>query len=79
MRRIGPPEAIEALKERLAVQRRMQMQLSRFHDEMERLVTGLDTITASVSSTSDRDELIDEITCLRDEMSSVATGMSYAF
>ena len=48
LRGVGPPEAIEALKERLAVQRRMQMQLSRFHDEMERLVIGLDTITASV-------------------------------
>jgi hypothetical protein len=56
----------------------MQLQLNRFHDQMERLVAGLDAITASVGLDSERDELIREVWALRDEMSSVATGMAYA-
>jgi hypothetical protein len=79
LRPTGSPDAIEALKQRLAVQRRMQFQLSRFHDEMERLVRGLDAITATVDLDTERDNLIREVWELRDEMSSVATGMAYAF
>jgi hypothetical protein len=75
------PEAVERLNERLAVQRRMQMQLTRFYDEMERAVAGLDAIRDRVLTgfeLLEREALIDEVQSLHEEMSSVATGMSYA-
>ncbi len=77
----GEPAVLDALSGRLAVQRRMQMQLSRFHDEMERTVAGLDALRDTVledPEVPDRDWVIDQVHGLHDDLSSLATGMSYA-
>ena len=78
-------ELINALQEQLEVQRRLDTQLGAFHDEMERIVIELETIRSSllnVSASTDvsvQQELASQVTTLRDEMSSVASGMSAAF
>jgi uncharacterized RDD family membrane protein YckC len=81
----GKVELVNALGEQLEVQKRLDTQLGTFHDEMERIVIELETIRSSmlnVSASTDvrvQEELACRVTALRDEMSSVATGMSAAF
>ena len=78
-------ELIDAVRQQLAVQERMQSQLTRFEDEMERIVVELETIRGSllnVSASTDADnqqQLASQVRGLRDEMTSVAAGMSAAF
>ena len=43
---------IDALTHQLSVQRKMESQLARFYDEMERMVVELDTIRGSLVSVS---------------------------
>jgi len=81
----GKVELVNALGEQLEVQRRLQSQLGAFDDEMERIVVELETIRSSLlnmSASSDagvQDQLASQVTTLRDEMISVAAGMSSAF
>jgi uncharacterized RDD family membrane protein YckC len=81
----GKLELIDALQEQLEVQRRLDTQLGAFNDEMERIVVELETIRSSllnVSASTDvgvQEQLASQVTALRDEMSSVASGMSAAF
>jgi hypothetical protein len=81
----GPPELVEALEHQLAVQRRMQAQLERFYDEMERILIELDTVRGtlvSVSASSDagtQQQLASEVRSLRERMGAVADGISEAY
>ncbi len=81
----GKTELIDALRAQLTVQRRMQAQYERYSDEMERVVVELDTIRGSVVSVSvsshapSRQRLAEQVRELRDELSSVADGMSEAY
>jgi uncharacterized RDD family membrane protein YckC len=78
-------ELIEALEQQLDVQCRMESQLARFKDEMERIVVELETIRGSLlnvsaSANADNQQRVAErVHGLRDEMSAVATGMSAGF
>ena len=78
-------ELIDAVRQQLVVQERLQSQLTRFEDEMERIVVELETIRGSllnVSASTDADnqqQLAYQVRGLRDEMTSVAAGMSAAF
>jgi uncharacterized RDD family membrane protein YckC len=79
------PELIGALREQLAVQRRLEAQLRRYDQEMERIVVELDTVRAnivSVSASGDalrQEQLADTVRHLRDEMSAVGEGMDQAY
>jgi chromosome segregation ATPase len=84
----GDPEKAEltaALEDQLAVLRRMERQLQRFYDEMERVLVELDTVRGnlvSVSASSEaenQDRLAAEVRALRDEVGAVAAGMSEAY
>ena len=81
----GKTELIGALEEQLAVQRRMDEQLTSYLDEMERMVVELETIHGSLlnlSASTDagvQQQLADQVCTLRDEMAAVAAGMSTAF
>jgi uncharacterized RDD family membrane protein YckC len=81
----GKTELIGALEQQLTVQRRMQAQLTDFTDEMERMVVELETIHGSLlnlSASTDagaQQQLADQVCTLRDEMATVAAGMSAAF
>ena len=81
----GKVELVNALGEQLEVQKRLETQLGNFHDEMERIVIELETIRSSlvnVSASTDQgvqEQLASQVTALRDEMASVASGMSAAF
>jgi hypothetical protein len=81
----GPPELVDALEHQLAVQRRMQAQLERFYDEMERILIELDTVRGtlvSVSASSDagtQQQLASEVRSLRERMGAVADGISEAY
>ena len=84
----GDPEKTEltgALEDQLAVLRRMERQLQRFYDEMERVLVELDTVRGnlvSVSASSEaenQDRLAAEVRALRDEVGAVAAGMSEAY
>jgi uncharacterized RDD family membrane protein YckC len=81
----GKTELIEALQHQLTVQRRMEAQLERYGDELERVVVELDTVRGnllSVSASTDahnQQRLADEVRQLRDEMSSIADGVSEAY
>jgi uncharacterized RDD family membrane protein YckC len=81
----GKTELIGALEQQLTVQRRMATQLERYEDELERVVVELDTIRGnllSVSASTDvenQQRLADEVRELRDEMSSIADGVSEAY
>jgi len=78
-------ELIDALEQQLDVQRRMESQLDRFKDEMERIVVELETIRGSLLNVSssayadNQQRMADRVRGLRDEMSAVATGMSAGF
>jgi chromosome segregation ATPase len=84
----GDPEKAEltaALEDQLAVLRRMERQLQRFYDEMERVLVELNTVRGnlvSVSASSEaenQDRLAAEVRALRDEVGAVAAGMSEAY
>jgi hypothetical protein len=81
----GAPELVEALEHQLAVQRRMEIQLQRFYDEMERIVVELDTVRGnlvSVSASSDagtQEQLASEVRSLRERMGAVADGIGEAY
>ncbi|MGH2969790.1 MAG: hypothetical protein ACRDK0_12110 [Solirubrobacteraceae bacterium] len=81
----GKVELVEALEQQLRVQRRIEVQLGRFHDEMERMVIELDTVrgnllsvSASEGSASQR-ELAGDVRSLRERMGTVAEGMAEAY
>lgn len=81
----GKAELVDALTHQLAVQRRMQAQLERFSDEMERVVIELDTIRGSLISVSastdvaNQQRIAGDVRSLRDELGALASGMSEAF
>jgi hypothetical protein len=81
----GKAELIEALEHQLAVQRRMEAQLQSFYDQMERIVVELDSIRGSLLSVSastdvaNQQRLAGDVRALRDELGSLAEGMSEAF
>ena len=74
-----------ALEDQLAVLRRMERQLQRFYDEMERVLVELDTVRGNLVSVSasteaeNQDRLAAEVRALRDEVGAVAAGMSEAY
>jgi hypothetical protein len=78
-------ELVDALEHQLAVQRRMQAQLRRFYDEMERIVIELDTVRGtlvSVSASTDaanQQQLAAEVRSLRERLGAVADGISEAY
>jgi chromosome segregation ATPase len=84
----GDPEKAElaaALDHQLAVLRRMEGQLRRFYTEMERMLVELETVRANLVSVSASTEaenqkrLAGEVRGLREELSTVAEGMSEAY
>jgi chromosome segregation ATPase len=78
-------ELTAALESQLAVLRRMEGQLQRFYDEMERILVELDTVRGnlvSVSASTERanqERLAGDVRALREEVGAVATGMSEAY
>jgi hypothetical protein len=78
-------DLIEALEHQLRIQRRMEAQLKRFYDEMERIVIELDTVRGnlvSVSASTDaatQKELAGEVRGLRERVGAVADGISEAY
>ena len=85
LRGSGKAELIDALEHQLAVQRKMESQLARFYDEMERMVVELDTIRGSLVSVSastdagNQQRIAGDVRSLRDELGALASGMSEAF
>jgi len=81
----GKKELIDALEHQLTVQRKMESQLQRFYDEMERMVVELDTIRGSLVSVSastdagNQQRIAGDVRSLRDELGALADGMSEAF
>lgn len=81
----GKAELIAALRDQLAVQRKVEAQLERFLDEIDRLNVELDTIRAtlvSVSASTDasnQQRIAAEVRALRDEVGAVASGLSEAY
>ncbi len=81
----GRAELAEALTMQLAASRRMESQLQRFYDELERMLVELDTVRSqlvslSASTESARQaELAGEVRALRERMGAVAEGMSAAY
>jgi hypothetical protein len=63
----------------------MESQLERYNDELERVVVELDTVRGSLLSVSASNDvgaqhrLAEEVRELRDEMSSIADGVSEAY
>jgi hypothetical protein len=78
-------ELTAALESQLVVLRRMEIQLQRFYDEMERVLVELDTVRGnlvSVSASSERanqERLAGDVRALREEVGAVAAGMSEAY
>ena len=81
----GKTELIDALRHQLSVQRKMQAQLESFYDQMERVAVELDSIRGSLLSVSastdvgNQQRLAGDVRALRDELGSLAEGMSEAF
>ncbi|HTN25647.1 MAG TPA: hypothetical protein VL120_16790 [Solirubrobacteraceae bacterium] len=81
----GKTELIEALEHQLTVQRKMESQLESFYDQMERIVVELDSIRGSLLSVSastdvaNQQRLAGDVRALRDELGTLAEGMSEAF
>jgi hypothetical protein len=81
----GKAELVEALQSQLTVLQRVETQLSRFHDEMERLLVELDTIRGTLVSvsastdTTNQQRLAADVRTLRDELVAVSSGMSEAY
>lgn len=78
-------ELRDALTHQVAVLRRMESQLERFYDEMDRMTVELDTVRGnlvSVSASTESDaqrRLAGEVRDLRQEMGALAEGMSAAY
>jgi hypothetical protein len=78
-------ELTQALESQLSVLRRMDTQLQRFYDEMERILVELDTVRGnlvSVSASTDsanQERLAADVRGLREEVGAVAEGMSEAY
>jgi hypothetical protein len=85
LRGSGKAELVDALEHQLAVQRKLDWQLRRFYDEMERVVVELETIRGSLASVSastdaaNQRRIADDVRSLRDELDALASGMSEAF
>jgi hypothetical protein len=81
----GREALVEALEHQARVQRRMEAQLGRFYDEMERMTVELDTIRGSLVSLSASEgadaqqRLAGDVRSLRDRMGTVADGMAEAY
>jgi chromosome segregation ATPase len=81
----GKEQLREALGQQLKVLERMEAQLQRFYDEMDRMTVELDTIRGnlvSVSATTEADSqrrLAEEVRGLRDELGTVAAGIDEAY
>ena len=81
----GKTELIAALEHQLTVQRRMEAQLESFYDQMERIAVELDSIRGSLLSVSastdvaNQQRLAGDVRALRDELGTLAEGMSEAF
>ena len=81
----GKTELIAALEHQLSVQRKMEVQLDSFYDEMERIAVELDSIRGSLLSVSastdvaNQQRLAGDVRALRDELGTLAEGMSEAF
>jgi hypothetical protein len=84
----GDPSKAEltaALRDQVAVQRRMEAQLQRFYDEMERILVELDTVRGNLVSVSasteaaNQQRLAGDVRALREEVGAVAAGMSEAY
>jgi chromosome segregation ATPase len=81
----GKVELTEALSTQLTTLQRMQTQLGRFGDEMERILVELDTIRGQIVSVgattgnAESKELAGEVRSLREQMGAVADGMSAAY
>jgi chromosome segregation ATPase len=78
-------ELTAALENQLAVLRRMEVQLERFYDEMERVLVELDTVRGNLVSVSasteaaNQQRLAGDVRALREEVGAVAAGMSEAY
>jgi chromosome segregation ATPase len=78
-------ELTQALESQLSVLARMESQLQRFYDEMERILVELDTVRGnlvSVSASTDsanQERVAADVRGLRDEVGAVAEGMSEAY
>jgi hypothetical protein len=78
-------ELAEALRQQLAVQQRMAQQLTRFYDEMERMLVELDTVRGSLVSLSATEgraaqvRLAGDVRGLRERMGAVSEGMAEAY
>jgi hypothetical protein len=87
VRRRGPSqqELATALEYQLSVQRRMQTQLARFQDRMDRMLVELDTVRGNLISVSASEEAYQQqrvaagVRELRDEMGVVAEGVAAAY
>jgi chromosome segregation ATPase len=84
----GDPSKVEltaALENQLLVLRRMEGQLQRFYDEMERVLVELDTVRGNLVSVSasteaaNQQRLAGDVRALREEVGAVAAGMSEAY
>jgi hypothetical protein len=81
----GREELVEALEHQERVQRRMEGQLGRFYDEMERMTVELDTVRGSLLSLSASEDaetqvrLAGDVRSLRERMGTVADGMAEAY
>ena len=81
----GKVQLRDALQQQLAVLRKMDTQLQRFYDEMDRMTVELDTIRGnlvSVSATTESDsqrQIADEVKGLRDDLGAVAAGIDEAY
>ena len=78
-------ELTAALENQLVVLRRMEGQLQRFYDEMERVLVELDTVRGNLVSVSasteaaNQQRLAGDVRDLREEVGAVAAGMSEAY
>ena len=81
----GREELVEALEHQAKVQRRMEAQLRRFYDEMERMTVELDTIRGSLVSLSATEgaesqaRLAGDVRSLRERMGTVADSMAEVY
>lgn len=81
----GKAELRDALSHQLEVLQRMDRQLQRFYDEMDRMTVELDTIRGnlvSVGATTEADSqrrLAEEVRGLRDDLGAVSAGIDEAY
>ena len=78
-------ELKQALESQLSVLGRMETQLQRFYDEMERILVELDTVRGNLVSVSassgsaNQERVAADVRGLREEVGAVAEGMSEAY